>query len=313
MVYTRSPHNLSFYYFELISCHHTYIMLSRRQLLLQGLMLATAGKISAEQAQKIQSGQKLNIGACDWSLGMNSDIRAFDIARKIGLDGLMVDVGSPENNLHLRQQNVQEQYKKESERTGIKISSVAMGTLNNHPYKSDPRTNEWVWDTVDVAKNLGVPVILLAFFHKNDLRNDEKGILEVIHKLKEVAPKAEKAGVILGIESYLNGRDHLHIMDAVGSKNVKVYMDFRNTADAGFDVIKELKVIGTGNICELHMKENGALLGHGTLPWKEIGDYLKEKHYYGDGWMQIESSNPDGADLVTSYKHNFNFLKELFT
>ena len=273
-------------------------------------MLATAGKINALKGQTV--GQKIKIGACDWSLGMNSDIRAFDIAQKIGLDGMMVDVGSPQNNLHLRQKTVQEQYIKESERTGIKISSVAMGTLNNFPYKSDPQTDEWVWDTVDVAKNLNVQVILLAFFHKGDLRNDEKGIREVIRKLKEVAPKAEKAGVILGVESYLSGADHLRIMDAIGSENVKVYMDFRNTADAGWDVIKELKLIGTKNICELHMKENGTLLGDGSLPWKEIRNYLVEKNYYGDGWMQIESSNPDSADVVTNYKHNLKFLQDLF-
>jgi sugar phosphate isomerase/epimerase len=282
-------------------------MISRRDLLLQALLLATAGKLKA-----LVPGKKMKIGGCDWSLGMNSDIRAFGIAKQIGLDGLMVDVGSPENNLHLRHKDVQEQYKKESARTGIQISSVAMGTLNNNPYKSDPRTDEWVSDTIDVAKNLGVSVILLAFFHKGDLRNDENGIQEVIRKLKKVAPKAEQAGVILGIESYLNGADHLRIMDAVGSKNVKVYMDFRNTADAGWDVMKELKIIGTENICELHMKENGALLGNGTLPWKEISDYLKEKNYYGDGWMQIESANPDSADVVTNYKHNLNFLRDLF-
>ena len=45
------------------------------------------------------------------------------------------------------------------------------GELNNVPYKSDPQTDEWVWDSIDVAKSLGVPVILLAFFAKNDLRN----------------------------------------------------------------------------------------------------------------------------------------------
>ena len=281
---------------------------SRRQLLIQGLLLATAGKLKAFQPGK----KSLKIGACDWSIGKNSDIGAFEVAQKIGLDGLMVDVGSPENNLHLRRKNVQDQYKKESARTGIKISSVAMGTLNNHPYKSDPRTDEWVWDTVDVAKNFCVEVILLAFFHKGDLRNDEKGIQEVIRKLKHVAPKAEKAGVILGIESYLNGADHLRIMEAVGSKSVKVYMDFRNTADAGWDVMKELKLIGTENICELHMKENGALLGNGTLPWTAIKDYLVENNYYGDGWMQIESSNPESAGVVTNYKHNLKFLRELF-
>jgi L-ribulose-5-phosphate 3-epimerase len=285
-------------------------MISRRDLIIQGLLLATAGKIAAMHHAPLL--KKFRIGACDWSLGMNSDIRAFDIAKKIGLDGLMVDIGSPDNNLHLRNKDVQQQYLQESKRTGIAISSLALGTLNNYPYKSDPQTDEWVWDSIDVAKNLNVPVILLAFFHKNDLRNDEPGIKEVISKLKKVTQKAEQAGVILGIESYLNGKDHLRILDAVGSKNVKVYMDFRNTVDAKWNVLDELKIIGAENICELHMKENGSLLGNGDLPWNDIRNCLDKINYTGDGWMQIESSNPDSSDVISNYKHNLQFLQQLF-
>ncbi|MBD0278513.1 MAG: TIM barrel protein, partial [Flavisolibacter sp.] len=165
---------------------------------------------------------------------------------------------------------------------------------------------------IDVARSLGVPVILLAFFSKNDLRNDEQGKKEVISRLKKVAPKAEKEGIILGVESYLNAAEHLEIIEQVGSKNVKAYVDFRNTADAGYDVLKEVKQLGRNNICELHMKENGFLLGKGTLPWPQIRDLIYEMGYYGDGWMQIEWSMPKGADVVESYKHNLQFLKDLF-
>ena len=73
-----------------------------------------------------------------------------------------------------------------------------------------------------------------------------------------------------------------------------------------------MKVIGTENICELHMKENGKLLGKGDLPWKEIRDYLVINNYYGDGWMQIESSHPENTDVVSSYQHNLQFLRDLF-
>lgn len=90
---------------------------------------------------------------------------------------------------------------------------------------------------------------------------DEQGIKEVIRRLKVAAPKAEKMNVILGIESYLNAAEHLRIIEAVGSKNVQCYYDFRNTVDAGYDAIKEFKLIGRKNICELHIKENGFLLG----------------------------------------------------
>ncbi|MGI8634958.1 MAG: sugar phosphate isomerase/epimerase family protein, partial [Segetibacter sp.] len=134
--------------------------------------------------------------------------------------------------------------------------------------------------------------MLLAFFNSNDLRNDEAGKKEVINRLKKVAPKAEKMGIVLGVESYLSAKEHLDIIEQVGSKNVKAYVDFRNTADAGYDVIKEVKQLGPNNICELHMKENGFLLGHGTLPWQQIRDMVYEIGYYGDGWMQIEGAMP---------------------
>jgi sugar phosphate isomerase/epimerase len=104
----------------------------------------------------------------------------------------------------------------------------------------------------------------------------------------------------------------MDIIQQVGSKNLKVYYDFRNSADAGYDVIKEIKWLGKDIICELHMKENGFLLGQGTMDWPRISSTLRDMGYYGDGWMQIESANPKGADVAESYKHNAAFLRELF-
>ena len=128
-----------------------------------------------------------------------------------------------------------------------------------------------------------------------------------------VAPKAVKSGKTLGIESYHNAAGHLEKIEKVGSKSIKAYMDFRNIADAGFDVLKEMKILDSKNRCELHMKENGTLLGQGTLPWKEITDLIYEMHYYGDDWMQIESAMPAKGNIVDSYKHNLLFLRELFS
>ncbi len=201
----------------------------------------------------------------------------------------------------------------QSKQTRIKISNIAIGELNNVPYKSDPRTEQWVWDSVDAARNLLVPVVLLAFFNKNDLRNDAAGKKEVINRLKKVAPHAEKNGIILGIESYLNADEHMDIIDQVGSKNIKVYYDFRNTADAGSDTVKEFKKLGKHMVCELHMKENGFLPGKGTLDWTSIGKTVYETGYDGDAWMQIEGAMPDGAEVVGSYKHNLRFLKNIFS
>jgi L-ribulose-5-phosphate 3-epimerase len=254
----------------------------------------------------------LRIGACDWSIGKSSDLGAFEIAKQIGLEGIQVNMGSEKNNFHLRQAAVQRSYLEESKKSKIKIASLALAELNNVPYKSDPRTEAWVADSIDVAQALGVKVILLAFFNNNDLRNDPKGKEEVIRRLKKVAPKAEQLGITLGIESYLSAEEHLEIMERVGSKNIKVYYDFRNAADAGYDVIEEIKLLGRDRICELHIKENGKLLDEGTLDWPRIGETLALIGYQGDGWMHLEWSLPKETDIIKGYQHNLHYLKNSF-
>jgi L-ribulose-5-phosphate 3-epimerase len=256
--------------------------------------------------------QKFKIGACDWSIGPTCDLANFDTAQKIGLNGIQVGLGTEKDDMRLRQPEVQKAFLEASKRTGVAISSLAIGELNNVPYKSDPRTETWVSDSIDVAKNMGVSVVLLAFFLKNDLRNDKAGQEEVIRRLRKVAPKAEKAGITLGIESYLTAEEHLYIMEQVGSKSIKTYYDFRNATDAGNDIYKEIKLLGRKNICEMHMKENRQLLGTGTLDWEKICAALADINHRGDGWMQIEWAKPDNANTVEAYQHNLKFLKGIF-
>src|SRR5680860_1365314 len=156
--------------------------------------------------------KKYQLGACDWSLGYHSDPEALREAKRIGLDGVQVSLGKRENNMHLRQTDIQQQYKEIAWETGMKISSLAIGELNQYPYKSDPQTIPWVQDSINVAKAMNCKVILLAFFGKGDLKNDQKGQQEVIRRLKDVAPAAEKAGIILGIESWLSAEEHMSII-----------------------------------------------------------------------------------------------------
>jgi sugar phosphate isomerase/epimerase len=286
-------------------------MITRRNLLKGATALAavhTLSPLAFAESEKL----RFKIGACDWSIGKDSDIGAFELAKKIGLQGIQVNMGHEKNNMHLRNKDLQAKYLAESKRTGIKIASLAIGELNNVPYKSDPRTEQWVSDSIDVAKALGVNVVLLAFFSKNDLRKDDAGKAEVVRRLKEVAPKAEKMGITLGIESYLSAEEHLDIMQKVGSNAIKVYYDFRNSTDAGYNIFEEMKLLGKDNICELHIKENGKLLGNGDLDWPRIRKTLDEIGYLGDGWMQIEWAMPDKADTVASYKHNLAFVKKTF-
>ena len=161
--------------------------------------------------------RRFKLGACDWSIDKMGDPGAFEVAKEIGLDGVQVSLGTAADDMRLRKPEVQQQFKEAAKKTGLQVSSLAIGELNSIPYKSDPRTVQWVSDSIDVCKAFGVRVVLLAFFGNDDLRDDRAGVDEVVRRLKAVAPKAEKAGVILGIESWLSANQHVEILERVGS------------------------------------------------------------------------------------------------
>jgi L-ribulose-5-phosphate 3-epimerase len=253
--------------------------------------------------------KRFRIGACDWSIQRINQPEAMAMAREIGLDGVQVSLGSVANNMHLRESAVQAAYKKAAQEAGVSFAGLAIGEMNNIPYKSDPRTIQWVSDSVDVAKALGCRVILLAFFDKGDLKNDAAGQAEVIRRLREVAPKAEKAGIYLGIESWLSAEEHMRILDSVGSSHVKVYYDVANSHKMGYNIYQEIRSLGK-HICEFHAKENGVLLGKGAIDFQQVRQAMDDIGY--KGWLQIEGAVPPGATMLDSYKSNQAFLRSIF-
>ena len=286
--------------------------ISRREMLRSSARVATALGAASCLASLMagQANRRFKIGACDWSIGKMDNPDAFELAREIGLDGVQVSMGTEANHMHLRQPEVQRKFKEAAQACGLQVASLAIGELNNIPYKSDPRTIEWVKDSIDVCQALGVRVVLLAFFGNDDLRDDQAGIDEVVRRLKAVAPKAEKAGISLGIESWLNANQHLEILDRVGSKAVRVYYDVCNSSDRGYDIYKEIRQLGK-RICEFHAKENGSLLGQGKIDFKKVRAAMDDIEY--TGWIQIEGAVPPGEPILESYKANCKFMRDIFS
>lgn len=253
---------------------------------------------------------KYKIGACDWSINNTSNLGSMEMAHLIGLDGVQVSLGLLDNDMHLRKKEVQKAYKTLAKLFHVQFTGLAIGELNNIPYKSDARTDQWVYDSVDVANAMGIHVVLLAFFSKNDLKNDKEGTETVIAKLKQVMPHAEKMGIILGIESWLNAEEHMYIIDKVQSPNLQVYYDVANSEKMGYNIYEEIQWLGKKKmICEFHFKENGYLLGKGLVDFKEIKKCMEEINYSGN--IQIEGAVPDGSTMFPSYKENTKFVRSL--
>lgn len=254
-----------------------------------------------------EKSRRFRIGACEWSL-RKSGPESFDVAKQIGLDGVQVNMGNQGNNMHLRKPEVQQAYLEASKRTGVAIASLGAAEMNSVPLKSDARAIEWLVDSIGVVKALGAQVILVAQFAKGDLCGDKAGIDRTVEILKEHAPKAEKAGVIFGIENYLSTKENLDILDRVGSKAVQIYYDVGNSTDKGYDIYSEIRMM-KGRVCEFHAKDGKFMLGAGRVDFKKVREAMDEIEYAG--WIQIEAAAPKG--LVEDYATHAKFLRGIFS
>jgi sugar phosphate isomerase/epimerase len=247
------------------------------------------------------------IGACEWSLG-KGDPSCFELARQIGLDGVQVSMGVLGNGADTRKPEVQKAYLDAAKKVGLEVSSLAIGEMNSVPLKRDPRAAQWLAESIDVCQGLGVKVVLIACFGNGDLDMSNRGEIDhLVKALKNVAPKAEKAGVLMGIEDYLSAEDNMKILDRVASPAMKVYYDVGNSTDKGRDVTKEIRLLGP-RICEFHAKDAGFMLGQGRIDFKAVRRAMDDIQY--SGWIQIEAAAPHG--LIPDYQADRKYLKEIF-
>ncbi len=286
------------------------MMKSSARLSLAGLSLGAGFLSSSSLWSKPgpRPGQRFKIGVCDWTLGKRTNPAALEVAKRLGLDGVMLDMGDPENGFPLLKPELQKNYLTASKGLKVEIASLALGILNKFPYKSDPRAQQWVVDSLEVSRAFGTHVVLMAFFGKGDLKNDKSGTEVVIQRFKEIAPQAEKAGVVLGIESWLSAEEHMAIVDSVGSSAVQVYYDMGNSHKMGYDIYKEIRFLGK-HICEFHAKDYDDLYGKGTINFPEVRRAMDDIGYRG--WMQIEGTKtPLGVEESIAYDERY--LRTIF-
>lgn len=276
---------------------------------------------SAQENQR-----QYRVGTCDWSIKMQVSEESFHFAKQNELDGIQYSFDLQGKGLDLRTRENRDRLRGIVKETGVAISSLGIGLLNKVPLATTDEADQLVEDCLDamiklkaeaaelddrkLAAKVSPKVVLLAFFGIADLNGDEERMQTVIRKLKRFAPIAERHGFVLGIESLLSEADHRRIMEGVGSPAVKVYYDTANSARMGYDIYQEIESLGVENICEIHLKQDKALLGDGNIDFERIRSLLNKMNYFG--WLIIEGSTPKKMSRVEATEKNAVYARELF-
>ena len=249
----------------------------------------------------------LKIGVTDWNLRQTNKVEALALAKRLGFDGVEVSFGRRlvNDRMPLTDPELQQQYLAASRQHGVAISGTHLGILHRNILKSDPLGQRWVADAIPVTKNLGTRVILVPFFGRGALTTREERD-RTAGVLRELAPEAEKAGVVLGLENTISAKDNLWILDRVQSKSVLVYYDVGNSTRNGFDILKEIRWLGRDRICQFHLKDNPHFMGEGKIDFPGVVQAIADIGYAG--WAMLETSSPT-KNLEGDLKKNLSFTR----
>ncbi len=273
--------------------------------------LASAALLRREELAALAAAKpaRFKVGVTDWNLKQEGKPEAVALAKRLGFDGVQVSIGVGTDRLPLSDPALQKQYLDASRREGLPLASVCLNVLHRNVLKSDPLGQRWVADSVPIAHDLGVKVVLLPFFNKGALQTPAE-MDRVGDLLREVAPAAEKAGVILGLEDTISARDNVRIMERAKSPAVLTYYDVGNSTKNGFDVVEEIRWLGAPRICEVHLKDNPHFLGQGSIDFPAVVAALADIGFAQ--WAELETECPTGS-VENDMKTNLGYVRRLMS
>lgn len=247
-------------------------------------------------------GVRFRLGVTDWNLRQTVKLESVALSKRLGFDGVQISIG---RKMELADKALQQSFLAESKRVGQPLASLCLDILHVNGLKSDPLGQRWTAEAIPIAKAMGIKVILLPFFGKWALQTQAEMDF-VGDALKEIAPAAEKAGVILGLEDTISARDNVRIMERSKSPAVLTYYDVGNSTQNGFDIIEEIRWLGGKRICEVHLKDNPSYLGQGKIDFTAVVKALADIGF--DKWANLETVAPSGS-IDDDMKKNLGFIR----
>jgi len=304
----------------------TFPSLSRRGFL-GGAAAAGAGLLStklpawAEEtavARPPAADLRYKIGVCDWMILKRQKLGAFSLAKEIGVNGVEVDMGSLgqretfENSLAAPA--IRQQFLDTARVLDLEICSLAMSGFYAQSFAERPTVPRMVQDCIDTMQQMSVKVAFLPLGVRSDLALHPELRPAVVERLKSLAPQAEQAGVILGLETALDAAGEVKLLEDIGSPAVQIYFNFANALQNGRDLEAELRTLGKDRICQIHATDQDGvwLENNPRIDMPRIKQTLDELGW--SGWLVLERSRDarDARNVCKNFGANAAYLKKVF-
>ncbi|PRD54165.1 sugar phosphate isomerase/epimerase family protein [Sphingobacterium gobiense] len=263
--------------------------------------------------------QRYKVAVIDLMILKRQKLSAVKLASEIGADGLEIDMGGLGNRDTFDNKFFDEEFRTDYinalKEHRIEVASVAMTGFYAQSFATRPTYKQMVDDCLKTCQLLGARVAFLPLGVQGDLVKNPELRPAIVERLKEVGKMARKAGVIIGIETALDARGEVELLNEIGSKNIQIYFNFSNPLKEGRDLIKEIQILGKKRIAQIHCTdEDGVWLENNTrLDMPKVKETLDKMRWRG--WLVIERSR-DASISPRMVKENFGantrYVKSIF-
>lgn len=263
---------------------------------------------------------RYRVGVCDWMILKRQKLNAFPLAKEIGANGVEVDMGPlgtrPTFESQLGDPKVREEFLAKAAELDLSISSIALSGFYAQSFATREGVDRMVQDAIDTAKAMNVKVLFLPLGVQGDLVQHPELRPAVIQRLRAAGKQAEAAGVLIGVETALDAKGDVTLLNEIGSPAVKIYFNLANALQAGRDVNAELRILGKDRIVQIHAsnKDGHWLQNDPQVDLVKIKATLDEMGW--SGWLVIERSRDatrtGAADVTFNYGANAAYLKKVF-
>jgi len=292
--------------------------ISRRAFFEKSAGAALVSLAYARLARGVDTKQRYWIGVCDWMILKRQKLGAFPLTKEIGAEGVEVDMGSLGDretfDNQLAKPEARQHFLDKAKELNLEICSLAMSGFYAQSFAERATALRMVEDCIDTMKQMNVKVAFLPMGVKGDLMKRPELRPAVVERLKAIAPKAESAGVTIGIETALDAAGEVQLLKDVGSSAIRIYFNFANALQAGRDLHAELRTLGKERICQIHCTdEDGELLENNKrLDMPKVKWTLDEMGW--SGWLVIERSRDrnDPRNVKKNFGANTKYLKTIF-
>ena len=267
-----------------------------------------------------QEQPRYQIAACDWMMLKRQKLGEFQLAKDIHADGVEMDMGPLGQRVLFenRFRNPEEvvTFRHVADSLGIAVPSIAMSGFFAQNFITRENYVDLIADCFNTMKAFGSKVAFLPLGGsgrewQDPTSADRKTLVSRLHTVGELA---RAMGVVVGIRTQLPAAESIELLDSIKSDGIKIYYNFQDAADANRDICKELRLLGSDRICQIHASNTDGvnLREDPEIDLPAIKKVLDEIGW--KGWLVIERSRDASKvrDVRYNFGRNVEYMKEIF-